>query len=182
MGATRRPLERQGDQGDLPTLADRAEPQVVGDPHAVEEDLVERRSAGHLADRAHVDARGVHRHHEGGEARMLAHLRIGAADEQSPGRETRLPELHTFCPVTTHSSPSRTARVANPARSEPAPGSEKSWQHSCSVRSSGRTNRSCCSGVPNMAIVGATSCVVTLNVSCPAGVSYCASSSRKACS
>ena len=32
------------------------------------------------------------------------------------------PEVHTFWPLTTHSSPSRSARVARPARSEPAPG------------------------------------------------------------
>ena len=37
--------------------------------------------------------------------------------------------FHTFWPLTTHSSPSRTARVARPARSEPAPGSENSWHH-----------------------------------------------------
>ena len=36
-------------------------------------------------------------------------------------------EFHTFWPVTTNSSPSRTARHARPARSLPAPGSLKSW-------------------------------------------------------
>src|SRR5205823_6028955 len=35
--------------------------------------------------------------------------------------------VQTFWPLTTHSSPSLTARVASPARSEPAPGSLKSW-------------------------------------------------------
>ncbi len=33
-------------------------------------------------------------------------------------------EVHTFCPFSTKTSPSRTARVWRPARSEPAPGSE----------------------------------------------------------
>ena len=33
-------------------------------------------------------------------------------------------EVHTFCPVTAHASPSRSARVATLARSLPAPGSE----------------------------------------------------------
>ena len=42
--------------------------------------------------------------------------------------------LQTFWPVTTHSSPSRIARVASDARSEPAPGSEKSWHHTSSLR------------------------------------------------
>ncbi len=36
-------------------------------------------------------------------------------------------EVHTFWPLTIHSSPSFTARVVRPARSEPAPGSLKSW-------------------------------------------------------
>ena len=35
--------------------------------------------------------------------------------------------VQTFWPVTTHSSPSRTARVFSEARSEPEPGSEKPW-------------------------------------------------------
>ena len=37
------------------------------------------------------------------------------------------PLVHTFWPVTTHSSPSLTARVFSDARSEPASGSEKPW-------------------------------------------------------
>ena len=39
------------------------------------------------------------------------------------------PEVHTFWPLTIHSSPSLTARVCRPARSEPAWGSLKSWHH-----------------------------------------------------
>ena len=35
--------------------------------------------------------------------------------------------LHTFCPLMIQRSPSRTARVVSPARSEPAPGSLNSW-------------------------------------------------------
>ena len=38
------------------------------------------------------------------------------------------PEVHTFCPVITTSSPSTTPRVCSPARSDPASGSEKPWQ------------------------------------------------------
>ena len=37
--------------------------------------------------------------------------------------------VHTFCPVSTQSSPSRSARVASEARSDPAPGSLNSWHH-----------------------------------------------------
>ena len=39
------------------------------------------------------------------------------------------PEVHTFWPLTIHSSPSLTALVLRPARSEPAPGSLNSWHH-----------------------------------------------------
>ena len=38
------------------------------------------------------------------------------------------PDVHTFCPLTIQSSPSRTARVASDARSDPAPGSLNNWQ------------------------------------------------------
>ena len=38
------------------------------------------------------------------------------------------PDVHTFWPVITHSSPSRSALVCRLARSLPAPGSENSWQ------------------------------------------------------
>jgi hypothetical protein len=44
------------------------------------------------------------------------------------------PEVHTFWPLMTHSSPSRTARDCTPARSEPAAGSLKSWQATMSPR------------------------------------------------
>ena len=50
--------------------------------------------------------------------------------------------------MTTHSSPSRTALVASDARSEPAPGSLKSWHHFSSLRTIGGRNRSRCSSVP----------------------------------
>ena len=63
--------------------------------------------------------------------------------------------FHTFWPVTTHSSPSRTALVCSDAMSEPAPGSENSWHHtSLPVAMPGR-NRSFCSSVPCARIVGA---------------------------
>ena len=59
-------------------------------------------------------------------------------------RAMRMPNLATcasdvqiFWPLTTNTSPSRTARVLRLARSEPASGSEKSWHHSSSPRSIG---------------------------------------------
>ena len=49
------------------------------------------------------------------------------------------PLVQTFWPVTTHSSPSLTARVFSDARSEPASGSEKPWhQISSAERIGGR--------------------------------------------
>ena len=64
-------------------------------------------------------------------------------------------EVHTFCPLTVHTSPSRTARVDRLARSEPAPGSENSWHQISSPVHSGRSQRCCCSGVPKASMVGA---------------------------
>ena len=64
-------------------------------------------------------------------------------------------EVHTFCPFTVQTSPSRTARVASPARSDPAPGSLNSWHQISSPVHSGRSQRCFCSGVPCARIVGA---------------------------
>ena len=46
--------------------------------------------------------------------------------------------VQTFCPLITHSSPSRSARVPSVATSDPAPGSEKSWHQISSPVKSGR--------------------------------------------
>ena len=45
--------------------------------------------------------------------------------------------VHTFWPLTTHSSPSRSARVLSAARSEPAPGSLNIWHQISSQRTPG---------------------------------------------
>ena len=63
------------------------------------------------------------------------------------------PEVQTFWPLTTHSSPSRRARVCSPARSEPAPGSLKSWHQTSPPVIPGRKRRLCAS-VPWAVIVG----------------------------
>ncbi len=70
-------------------------------------------------------------------------------------RASRMPKsassaqvVQTFWPVTTHSSPSRTALVASDARSEPAPGSLNSWHHFSSLRTMGGRKRSRWSSVP----------------------------------
>ena len=62
-------------------------------------------------------------------------------------------DVHTFWPLTTNSSPSRSARVCRPARSEPAPGSEYSRHIPTSSSSSGRMKRSFSESVPNVSTV-----------------------------
>ena len=78
------------------------------------------------------------------------------------------PLVHTFCPVTTHASPSRSARVRRLARSDPASGSENSWHQMCSPRRMAGRNLSRCSGVPWAISVGPTISVATWNS--PVGV------------
>ena len=56
----------------------------------------------------------------------------------SPNEEMWANVVHTFCPLSTHSSPSRSARVDKPATSEPAPGSLNSWHQISSLENSGR--------------------------------------------
>ena len=55
-----------------------------------------------------------------------------------PKRATCASVVHTFWPLTIHSSPSRTARVDRPATSEPAPGSLNIWHQISSPVNSGR--------------------------------------------
>jgi hypothetical protein len=57
-------------------------------------------------------------------------------------------EVQTFWPLTTHPPSTRSARVVSEARSEPAPGSLKSWHHSISPRRVGGIHRCCCASVP----------------------------------
>src|SRR3546814_11162100 len=71
-----------------------------------------------------------------------------------PQRENCAPEFHTFWPLTIHSSPSRSALVCRPARSEPAPGSENSWHHTSLPLTMLGRNRWHCSSVPWSMMVG----------------------------
>ena len=57
-------------------------------------------------------------------------------------------DVQTFWPLTIQPPSTRSARVASPARSEPAPGSLKSWHHASSPYSVGGIQRCCCSSVP----------------------------------
>ena len=62
--------------------------------------------------------------------------------------------VHVFCPLTTQSSPSRTAVVRRLARSEPASGSEKPCAHQMSRLAVAGRKRSFCSWLPNWASTG----------------------------
>jgi hypothetical protein len=62
--------------------------------------------------------------------------------------------FHTFWPDTSHSSPSRTARVARPARSDPAPGSLNSWHQASSPVKVRRSSRSRTASSPLVTMVG----------------------------
>ena len=62
--------------------------------------------------------------------------------------------LQIFWPFRIQVSPSRTARVRTPARSDPPDGSEKNLQVSISPRSTWGTNQRRNSGCPCTSIVG----------------------------
>src|SRR3954463_9284103 len=62
--------------------------------------------------------------------------------------------VHTFWPVTTYSSPFRTARVLSDARSEPDSGSLKPWHHISSADRIGERKRAFWSSVPWAITVG----------------------------
>ena len=62
--------------------------------------------------------------------------------------------VQVFCPLTIQSSPSRTAVVRSPARSEPASGSEKPWAHQMSSDAVGGRKRSFISLLAKAAITG----------------------------
>ncbi len=99
---------------------------------------------------------------------------------RKPYSENWALELQIFWPVTSQSSPSRTAFVDSPARSEPAPGSLNSWQHSRSVRRKARANCSRCWSVPNTLTAAPTRPVVTEMISDDGGTAKARSSSANA--
>ena len=86
---------------------------------------------------------------------MFRRVRIGAHQQDTPVGilSDTGPD---FCPLTTKSSPSRTALVCNEARSEPELGSENPWhQISSALRILG-IKRFFCSSVPWWISVGPT--------------------------
>ncbi len=106
-------LEAEQRHRDPPAVVHLADDLVRRRPGVGEEDLVEQRVAGHVADRPDLDARLVHRHQQEGDARCL-----GASKSVRASRKmwsARWPaDVQVFWPLITHSSPSSTAEVRMP--------------------------------------------------------------------
>ena len=149
-------LEAERRQGDPPPVALLAQAHRVGDPDVGEEDLVERRPPLIcLIGRTSMPGRSIGMMN----AVMpwcLGDVGVGAGDQLAPLGElgARAPHLlavdHPLVAVADSPAP----RLA---RSEPAPGSENSWQHSSRAARNRGTSTACCSSVPNAMIVGAIS-------------------------
>ena len=87
-------LEHQRGQRRAPAVVDLADDRVGGQAHVVEEDLVELRLAGDLAQAADGHALGVHRQDEHRQALVLVLLGVGARQQQAVGGELRVGRPH----------------------------------------------------------------------------------------
>ena len=81
--AHHRALVGEGGHGHAPAAVDLAEHPLVRHPHVGEEHLAEVRRAGHLPERAHLDARRVHVDEEVGDPAVLRLVRVGAGQEDA---------------------------------------------------------------------------------------------------
>ena len=94
--APERPLARQRhafvaqrDLGQTPAVVLRADDVRRGDPHVVEEDLVEGRFVIHLLDRPDGDAGRLHVEHEVRDPPMRLRVRVGASEQDAVAGELR---------------------------------------------------------------------------------------------
>ena len=87
-------LEHQRRQRDAPAAVDRPDLGARVERDVVEEDLVEVRLAGDLAQRPDRHALGVHRDDEHGQALVLGQLGVGAREQQAEGRVLRVRRPH----------------------------------------------------------------------------------------
>ncbi len=87
--ADRHPLGGQGVAADLPAAVHLAEHVLVGNEHVVDEDGVEHRVAGELAQRPHLDTLALHVEQEVGDAVVLRRARVGARQQRAPLGELR---------------------------------------------------------------------------------------------
>ena len=84
-----RALVHQRRDRDRPAVVLAADDVLVGDPRLLDEQLVELRLAGDLAQRPDLDAVLLHVHQEVGQAAVLRRVRVGARDEHAPLRLVR---------------------------------------------------------------------------------------------
>ncbi len=133
--AARAAFEPERGQRDVPAVADRTQTIGIGNPDVGEEHLVERRAARHLADRSNADPGRVHREHECGQPAVLGNVEVGAGDQLAPFGEAGAGAPGLLAVDHPRVTVSARARVVSELRSDPAPGSENSWQLSTSVRS-----------------------------------------------
>ena len=167
----------QAGAGDPPALAGSADHVGGGDPHLVEEDLVEVGRPRHLAQRSDVDTGAAHVENEGRDAgrtldRLGARQQVAVVGPLGP----RAPDLLT--------RPRRSrrrravARVWSEVRSLPASGSLKSWVQMWSPRAIGGRYSARCSSVPKCLSAPATNGLPS-TYGTPAAPSSC---SRMRCS
>ena len=126
-------LVRQRGADERPAAVHRADGVLDRHAHVLEEHLVELAPAADLHQRPPGDARRVACRR----SRQLMPLCRGAVwsvRTSSSSQSAKCALLdHTFCPLTTQWSPSRSARQRSDARSEPALGSEKPRHHTSSA-------------------------------------------------
>ena len=77
------PLVHEGRVGRGPAVVEATDEGGVGHPGVGDEDLVEERVAGHLLERAHVDAVLEHVEGEVGDALVLGHVGVGAGQQHA---------------------------------------------------------------------------------------------------
>ena len=104
---------------DTPPAVHLADHVVVWDAHVGQEHLVEVGDAVDLAQRPHLDAGRASCRRRKYVMPWCFGTSGSVRASKMPSRCGARPSFQTFCPLTTHSSPSRTARVRSPARSEP---------------------------------------------------------------
>ena len=82
-GAEAGPLVHERRVGGGPPVVEATDQRGVGHPGVGDEDLVEERVAGHLLERAHVDAVLEHVEGEVGDALVLGHVGVGAGQQHA---------------------------------------------------------------------------------------------------
>ena len=126
-GADPDALEHERGVRDRPAVVQPADQVGVGDHRVVEEHLVEQRMAGDLDQRADGHAGLVDPEREPGDPRVLRGRRRRCGRAASRSRRPWPPSSRPSGPRSPSGRRRASPRVDRPARSEPDPGSLKSW-------------------------------------------------------